>query len=59
MRDAQMKEMDKHNKDSQDSDDDGIQNGQDNCPLVSNPAQTDSDGDGQGDACEPPPSPGC
>jgi hypothetical protein len=35
-----------------DSDDDGINNQDDNCPLVFNPDQTDTDGDGEGDACD-------
>jgi hypothetical protein len=35
-----------------DSDGDGIDNGDDNCPTVSNPNQADSDGDGVGDACD-------
>jgi hypothetical protein len=35
-----------------DSDDDGVADGEDNCPLVSNPDQTDTDGDSIGDACE-------
>jgi hypothetical protein len=35
-----------------DGDHDGIPDGQDNCPLVYNPDQTDTDGDGKGDACD-------
>ena len=35
-----------------DADNDGIVDSEDNCPLVSNPNQTDSDGDGIGDACD-------
>jgi hypothetical protein len=35
-----------------DSDADGIPDITDNCPDVSNPDQTDTDGDGIGDACE-------
>lgn len=35
-----------------DTDNDGIVDEEDNCPLVSNPDQKDSDGDGIGDACE-------
>jgi hypothetical protein len=35
-----------------DSDLDGVFDTADNCPSVANPDQTDSDGDGVGDACE-------
>ncbi|WP_424963737.1 thrombospondin type 3 repeat-containing protein [Ekhidna sp.] len=35
-----------------DTDEDGIVDEEDNCPLVSNPDQADSDGDGIGDVCE-------
>ncbi len=35
-----------------DSDGDGVNDGSDNCPLVSNPDQADSNGDGIGDACD-------
>ena len=38
-----------------DADGDLIQDADDNCPDISNPDQTDSDGDGIGDACATPP----
>ena len=38
-----------------DDDGDGIDDTQDNCPLVFNPAQVDWDGDGAGNACDPEP----
>ena len=37
---------------SLDFDGDGILNGTDTCLTVSNPSQTDTDGDGHGDACD-------
>jgi uncharacterized repeat protein (TIGR01451 family) len=36
-----------------DRDDDGISDGNDNCPDTPNPGQADNDMDGQGDACDP------
>ena len=38
--------------DCPDSDGDGVCDGDDNCPLVHNPDQTDTDADGLGDACD-------
>jgi len=35
-----------------DSDGDGIQDPNDNCPLIFNPNQSDVDGNGQGDVCD-------
>lgn len=37
-----------------DADDDGIDDGDDNCPAVANADQADSDSDGVGNACEDP-----
>jgi len=37
----------------QDADGDGVPDADDNCPDASNPDQTDSNGNGVGDACEP------
>jgi Thrombospondin type 3 repeat len=37
---------------SPDTDRDGIPDQLDDCPFVANPAQTDTDGDGVGDACD-------
>lgn len=41
---------------NQDADADGVLNPVDNCPEDANPSQTDSDGDGLGDVCDPDPS---
>lgn len=40
-----------------DRDNDGVPDATDNCPDAANAAQTDSNGNGVGDACEPPPPP--
>ena len=36
-----------------DQDGDGVLDSDDSCPLIANPTQTDTDGDGIGDACDP------
>ncbi|HZS35449.1 MAG TPA: hypothetical protein VFF06_01405, partial [Polyangia bacterium] len=41
-----------------DSDADGVPDSIDDCPLVSDPDQTDTAGDGIGDACRTQPTPG-
>ena len=36
----------------EDDDGDGIIDSEDNCPLISNSDQLDTDGDGMGDVCD-------
>jgi hypothetical protein len=38
-----------------DRDDDGVEDGTDNCPGAANPSQTNADEDAAGDACDPSP----
>jgi hypothetical protein len=40
---------------AEDADDDGVVNGEDNCPVEANNNQDDRDADGLGDACDPCP----
>ncbi len=42
------------NPTKKDQDNDRVDDGCDNCPAHSNPGQEDGDGDGMGNACEPP-----
>ncbi|NIP78115.1 MAG: hypothetical protein GWM90_02475, partial [Gemmatimonadetes bacterium] len=42
-----------------DRDEDGVLDGDDNCPADANPGQEDTDGDGEGDACDASPGPVC
>jgi len=42
-----------------DADNDFVEDAQDNCPNTFNPDQADTDGDGTGDACDPPQCPTC
>jgi hypothetical protein len=39
-----------------DGDRDGVPDARDNCPMVANPTQQDTDLDGTGDACDPTPT---
>lgn len=41
-----------HHCEDPDDDGDGVPDEEDNCPGVANPDQTDTDGDGRGDACD-------
>ena len=50
---SQFRELDSS---ANDTDDDGVENSADNCPDTANADQKDSDGDGEGDACESGPS---